>query len=134
MIGFKNIVIEVTEQSILRSFDKIREALLELKEQGVSVAIDDVGGGAVSLRDVAVLKPDYMKFDRSLIRQIDISTTKQQIIISLLHFARSIHAVTTAEGIETKEEYEAVLMCGIDIAQGYYFARPGNAFPKVNFG
>ena len=130
-IGYKNIVIEVTEQSILRSFDKVRKALLELKEQGVSVAIDDVGGGAVSLRDVAVLKPDYIKFDRSLIRQINVSTTKQQIVLSMILFANGIHAQTTAEGIETKEEYETVLMCGVNLGQGYYFARPGPAFPKL---
>ena len=131
-IGYKNIVIEVTEQSILRSFDKVRDALMELKEQGVSVAIDDVGGGAVSLRDVAVLKPDYIKFDRSLIRQIDVSTTKQQIVLSMILFAKGIHAQTTAEGIETKQEYETVLMCGANLGQGYYFARPGPAFPNLN--
>jgi diguanylate cyclase (GGDEF)-like protein len=123
-IGFKNIVIEVTEQSILRSFDKVREALLELKNQGVCVAIDDLGGGAVSLRDVAILKPDYIKFDRSLIRQIDSSITKQQIILSLILFANGIHAITTAEGIETKREYETLRMCGIGLGQGYYFAKP----------
>ncbi len=130
-IGYKNIVIEVTEQSILRSFDKVREALLELKEQGVSVAIDDMGGGAVSLRDVAILRPDYIKFDRSLVRQIDISTTKQQIVLSMILFAKGIHALTTAEGVETREEYEAVQMCGVHLAQGYYFAKPGPPFPKV---
>lgn len=131
VIGYKNLVIEVTEQSILRSFDKVRHALLELKQQGVSVAIDDVGGGAVSLRDVAMLKPDYIKFDRSLIRQIDTSTTKQQIVLSMILFANGIQATTTAEGIETKEEYEAALMCGVSLGQGYYFARPGAPFPKV---
>jgi EAL domain-containing protein (putative c-di-GMP-specific phosphodiesterase class I) len=131
-IGYRNIVIEVTEQSILRSFDKVRDALLELKEQGVGVAIDDVGGGAVSLRDVAVLKPDYIKFDRSLIRQIDVSTTKQQIVLSMILFAKGIHAQTTAEGIETKQEYETVLMCGVNLGQGYYFAKPGPPFPNLN--
>ena len=131
VIGFKNIVIEVTEQSILRSFDKVRDALLELKEQGVSVAIDDVGGGAVSLRDVAILKPDYIKFDKTLIRQIDTSITKQQIVLSMKLFANGIQAMTTAEGIETREEYETLLMCGIALGQGYYFARPGKAFPAV---
>jgi len=118
-------VIEVTEQSILRSFDKLHDAMMELKEQGVSVAIDDLGGGAVSLRDVAILKPEYIKFDRSLIRQIDTSTTKQQIVLSMILFARGIQAQTTAEGIETKEEYETARMCGVNLGQGYYFARPG---------
>lgn len=125
-LSFRNIVIEVTEHSLLRSFDKIRDALAGLKEQGVAVAIDDVGGGAVSLRDVAVLKPDYIKFDRSLIRQIDHNPTKQQIVLSMILFARAIHARTTAEGIETAEEYATVLQCGVDLGQGYYIARPGN--------
>lgn len=124
-IGYENIVIEVTEQSILRSFDHIREALKDLKAKGVSVAIDDLGGGAVSLRDVAVLRPDFIKFDKSLIRDIDKSVTKQQIVISMIIFANGIRAATTAEGIETKKEYETTLMCGVGFGQGYYFARPG---------
>jgi EAL domain-containing protein (putative c-di-GMP-specific phosphodiesterase class I) len=132
VIGFKNIVIEITEQSILRSFEKMRDALLELKEQGVSVAIDDVGGGAVSLRDVALLKPDYIKFDRSLIRQIDTNVTKQQIVLSMILFANGIQAKTTAEGIETKEELETVKMCGVNLVQGYFLSRPGPPFPVLN--
>jgi EAL domain-containing protein (putative c-di-GMP-specific phosphodiesterase class I) len=130
-IGFKSIVIEVTEQSILRSFEKLKDALLDLKEQGVGVAIDDVGGGAVSLRDVAVLRPDYIKFDRSLIRQIDANITKQQIILSMLLFANGIQAMTTAEGIETNAEFRTVQACGIHLGQGFYFAKAGKAFPKV---
>lgn len=129
-IGYKNIVIEVTEQSILRSFERMRDALLELKEQGVAVAIDDVGGGAVSLRDVALLRPDYIKFDRSLIRQIDANVTKQQIVLSMILFANGIQAKTTAEGIETPEELKTVMMCGVNLAQGYYLGRPGEAFPE----
>ncbi len=131
-LDYKNIVIELTEQSILRSFEKVRDALLELKKKGVSVAIDDLGGGAVSLRDVAVLRPDYIKFDRSLIRQIDVSTTKQQIVLSMILFAKGINAQTTAEGIETLEEYEAVKMCGVNLGQGYYFAKPGPLITKLS--
>lgn len=131
VIDFKNIVIEVTEQSILRSFGKIREALLGLKEKGVSVAIDDLGGGAVSLRDVAVLRPDYIKFDRSLIRQIDTSITKQQIVLSLILFANGIQATTTAEGIETKRELDTAVMLGVMLGQGYYFARPSPPFTQL---
>lgn len=131
-IGFKNIVIEVTEQSILRSFEKIREAMNDLREQGVGIAIDDVGGGAVSLRDVALLKPNYFKFDRSLIRKIDSNPTKQQIMLSMILFANGIQATTEAEGIETREEYETVLKCGISLGQGFYFSKSGKAFPTIH--
>ncbi len=127
-----DLVIEVTEQSILREFDKLSHALSELRHHGASVAIDDLGGGAVSLRDVAILKPDFIKFDRSLVRQIDKSVTKQQIILSMILFANGIHAATTAEGIETQRECETVMMCGIGLAQGYFFAKPGEAFPDIN--
>lgn len=127
-IGFKDLVVEITEESILGSFEKMRETLLSIKEQGASVAIDDIGGGAVSLRDVAILRPEYIKFDRSLIRQIDKNTTKQRIVLSMLLFANGIGAVTTAEGIETKEEYETVLSCGVHLGQGYFFARPNKQF------
>ncbi|OIO38747.1 MAG: hypothetical protein AUJ72_01905 [Candidatus Omnitrophica bacterium CG1_02_46_14] len=131
-IEYQNIVIELTEQSILRSFEKVRDAFSELKEKGVSIAIDDLGGGAVSLRDVAILKPNYIKFDRSLIRQIDMNSTKQQIVLSMILFANGIHAVTTAEGVETREEYDKAQSLGITLGQGYYFAKPGKPFPKVN--
>jgi EAL domain-containing protein (putative c-di-GMP-specific phosphodiesterase class I) len=59
-----------------------------------------------------------------------VSTTKQQIVLSMILFAKGIHASTTAEGIETKEEFETVRMCGVNLAQGYYIAKPGPAFPK----
>jgi EAL domain-containing protein (putative c-di-GMP-specific phosphodiesterase class I)/GGDEF domain-containing protein len=127
-IGLENLVVEVTEQGILRSFDKIRDALLDLKQKGLMVAIDDLGGGAVSLRDVAVLKPDFVKFDRSLIRQIDANVTKQQIVLSMILFCNGIRAMTTAEGIETRREYQTVLMCGITLGQGYYFSKPTKPF------
>lgn len=127
-LGFKDLVVEITEESILGSFEKMRNTLLSIKEQGASVAIDDIGGGAVSLRDVAILRPEYIKFDRSLIRQIDKNTTKQRIVLSMLLFANGIGAITTAEGIETKEEYETMLSCGVQLGQGYFFARPNKQF------
>jgi len=67
-----------------------------------------------------------------LIRPINTHVGKQQIVLSLILFAKGIHAITTAEGIETKEELEAVLMCGIKLGQGYYLARPGKPFPELN--
>lgn len=133
-IGYKNVVIEVTEQSILRSFDLLRDALVELRDQGVSVAIDDVGGGAVSLRDVALLRPDFMKFDRTLIRQIDSNPVKQQIILSMILFARGIKSTTVAEGVETPAECQAIINCGMELCQGYYFAKPGKPFPRIAHG
>lgn len=128
VIDFKNLVIEITEESILGTFDKMSETLLGIRQQGAAVAIDDMGGGAVSLRDVAILRPDFIKFDRSLIHQIDKNITKQKIVLSMLLFSGGIGGRTVAEGIETKEEYETVFSSGVQLGQGYFFARPNKQF------
>ncbi len=128
-IGLDQIVIELTEQSLLSEIDQVLVAFEELRVRGIHFAIDDMGGGQVSLRETANLRPHYIKFDRSLIRDIDKQENKQKILFSLLVFARGINARVTAEGIETKAEMDYLEKSGIDYGQGFYIARP----QKLNF-
>lgn len=123
-IGLDQITIELTEQSLLSEIDQVLAAFEELRAHGIHIAVDDMGGGQVSLRETANLRPHYIKFDRSLIRDIDKHENKQKILFSLMVFARGINAKTTAEGIETKAEMDYLEKCGIDYGQGYYIARP----------
>jgi len=118
------IVIEMTEQSVLKELDKVCESIKFLRSKGTKFAIDDMGGGAVSLREVTILQPDFIKFDGSLIRDIDKNENKQKILLSLLVFAKSLKAETTAEGIETKAEMGYLQKTGVDFGQGYYIAKP----------
>jgi len=120
----EQVVIEMTEQSVLKEVEKVREAMEMLRSKGIKFAIDDMGGGSVSLREVAFLQPDFIKFDGSLIRNIDQDETKQKILLSLLVFAKSLQAKTTAEGIETKSEMQYLQKTGVDYGQGYYIAKP----------
>ncbi len=134
-VPLKRIVLELTEQSLLPATGVIASAIEGLRTEGLELAIDDIGGGSVSLRDVAFLKPDYMKFDRSLIRGIQNDTVKQKILVSLIVFAKGIRAKTTAEGIETAGEFHWIRRSGIDYAQGYYLSRPSTVnFKKIGRG
>lgn len=123
------IVFELTEQSLLTEVEGIVASAEMLRARGVKLAVDDMGGGSVSLREVANFRPDYIKFDGSLIRDVDTNSTKQRILQSLLVFARGIGAKTTAEGIETRNELEALKRAGLDFGQGFLIARPA----KLNF-
>ncbi len=133
LVGLGQIVIELTEQSLLTETDQIAVVLENLKARGIEFAIDDMGGGQVSLREAAHLRPDYIKFDRSLIRDIDTQENKQKILFSLLVFARGIGARTTGEGIETKSEMDYLEKTGVDFGQGFYIARPQKlSFNEIN--
>lgn len=128
------IVVELTEQSLLVQTAALCKSLEVLRSKGVEFAIDDMGGGSVSLRESADLRPDYIKYDGSLIRAIDTDETKQKILFSLMVFAKGIEARTTAEGIETRAEMEYLQRCGIDFGQGYYIAKPAKVVfePKLD--
>ena len=83
-----------------------------------------MGGGSVSLRETAILLPDAIKFDGSLIRGIESNAIKQKILVSLLVFARGIRAKVVAEGIETQEELQYLARTGVDYGQGFLIAKP----------
>jgi len=120
----KRIVIELTERSAVRDFVLFKKSWESLKERGFSFAIDDLGSGYSSLELIASLRPDYIKFDISLIRGIAQSSTKQALLRTLAHFSREIGAISVAEGVETKQELDILRGYDCDLVQGFYFARP----------
>lgn len=119
----RNLALEVLEAQ----FDDIRvlrRATERYKEAGFLVVIDDVGVGHSNLDRIAGLKPDIIKADLSLLRDIDREYHKQEVFKSLVHLSERIGGWIVSEGIETEEEAICALELGGDIAQGYYFARP----------
>lgn len=120
----RRIVIEITEQSLVRQSAELRRAMEELTVRGTQLALDDAGGGSVSLREAAELRPHYIKLDKSIIRDIHVSEAKQKIVLSLSVFAKSMGALTVAEGIETPEEWNYLKGSGVDLGQGYFIAKP----------
>ena len=87
-------------------------------------ALDDYGTGYNSEKNLLDLNPTFIKVDLSIIRDIDTSRSKQQIVANIVSYAHSHHQFIIAEGIETASELREVLSLGVDYLQGYFLARP----------
>ncbi len=131
-IPVKDIVFEITERDAIEQFAQFKKALNQYIKEGISIAIDDVGAGYSSLEAIVEIEPNFVKIDASIIRGIHESKVKQDMLRALTMLTKSIKAKTVAEGIETKEDLDILREFGIDYAQGYYFAKPGPAFPRPN--
>lgn len=126
------VVLELTERSAIQDFSTFREALEHYRKQGYLIALDDVGSGYSSLQSIAELHPDFLKIDRSLIREIHINPTKWALLETFITFSRRIGCRILAEGVETEDEMRTVVQLGVDYIQGYYLARPSFERPNIN--
>lgn len=121
----RELVIEVVDDGSLVEGREARAAL-----RGINVtarlAVDDSGDGAVNPRHLIEMRPDFVKLDLSLIRDIDADAHRQQLVRGLKAFAHAVGGVLVAEGIESKAERDTLARLGVPFGQGYLFGRPAN--------
>lgn len=129
-LSHKNIVIELTERSSYGCYNGFKKALTHYKDQGFKIAIDDTGAGYSGLLSIVSITYNYIKIDRSLIKDIDRDLVKQALLEAFVRFAKKIDSRVIAEGIETMDELDVLIDLGVDYAQGYLIARPEKAFVK----
>jgi len=120
----ENVVFEISEKLAIDNYEIFRSALKDYTDIGIVHANDDLGSGHSDLERIMELNPGYLKVDISLIRGIDKSRIKQEIVKSMKNLAKGISSVIIAEGIETKEEYETLKALNIQYGQGFLFATP----------
>jgi EAL domain-containing protein (putative c-di-GMP-specific phosphodiesterase class I)/GGDEF domain-containing protein len=117
----QEVVIEITERLAIVRHESFQELLHAFKDRGYRVAVDDMGAGYASLRSLAAIEPDFLKFDVSLVRDIDRSSIKRSLLESLRALADKIRARVIAEGVEREEERNTLRSLGIELGQGFYF-------------
>lgn len=116
-----DIVVEITERVAIVRHVEFQTALRTFKDRGYRVAVDDMGAGYASLQSLASIAPDFLKFDVSLVRDIDRSSIKRSLLESLRQLGEKIGARVIAEGIERPEEMRTLLELGIELGQGFHF-------------
>lgn len=126
-------VLEITERTAIKDFKRFRDALDQLKTLGLRIAVDDTGSGYSSLQSIAEFKPEFIKFDISIIKNIDKDKVKRSLVETLLKFSQGTASLAIAEGIEREEEYRVLTEMGVEYGQGYLFAHPGKPFPVPVF-
>jgi EAL domain-containing protein (putative c-di-GMP-specific phosphodiesterase class I) len=124
------IVFELTERTVIEDYDLFLRGVAHYREQGYSIAIDDLGSGYAGLQSLSRLEPEYVKLARFLIDSIDVSSTKQALVESLVTFCNKIGALVIAEGIERPEELAYLHSIGVHFGQGYLLGKPSET---VNF-
>ncbi len=118
-----NIVIEVKE-TIVQDTMALKKFIDSYRKFGFLIALDDVGSGFSNLDRIPLAKPDIIKIDLSLVRNIHTNYYKQEVFKSLVSLANSIGALVIAEGVEIEQEAMEVLKIGGHMIQGYYFSKP----------
>lgn len=118
------VVFELTEKTLIKDYILFAEVISHYRDQGYSIAIDDLGTGYAGLEMLARLEPDYVKLARFLISGIDTSSVKQALVEALVTFCFKIGAKVIAEGIEKREELEYLIATGVLFGQGYLLAKP----------
>ncbi len=124
-LPLERIVLELSEHDRVVDYAILSEALRPLRDQGMRLAIDDVGAGFSSLRHILLTAPDVIKLDRSIVAGAADDPVLLTLVRSLVDFGHGAGAHVVAEGIETRDDAVALRDVGVDYGQGWYFARPG---------
>jgi diguanylate cyclase (GGDEF)-like protein len=116
--------LELTESLLVENTEEAIRILGELKAIGVSIAIDDFGSGYSSLNYLKRFPVDFLKIDRSFIRDITTNAKDAAITTNIVTLARSLGLQTVAEGVEQREQLDFLGAQGCDEVQGFLFSRP----------
>jgi EAL domain-containing protein (putative c-di-GMP-specific phosphodiesterase class I) len=131
----ENIMFEFTEVEKIEDANLIKSVIEYYRKLGFITAIDDFGSGYSGLGLLANFQTNIVKFDMDLIRNIDKDKPRQAIVANCLNMFTELGITALAEGIETIEEMGWLQTAGVDLMQGYLFAKPGfEQLPQVDFG
>jgi EAL domain-containing protein (putative c-di-GMP-specific phosphodiesterase class I) len=124
--GFElsRLIFELTESERVDNAESLVQIFREYRKLGIKTAIDDFGAGFAGLNLLARFQPDIVKIDIDLIRNVDADKTRQIIVEHIVSLCEKLDIVVIAEGVETGAERDYLAGLGIDLMQGFFFARP----------
>lgn len=127
IFGFSinQIIFEIVETERVADLDHLREIVEYYKQRGFKTAIDDFGAGYAGLNLLSNIHADILKLDMALIRNIHQDRIRQVIVRGILQICNELSVKVIAEGIEVRDEFSILQDFGVELFQGYYFAKPG---------
>jgi len=118
------VVFELLEDEDVEDFKVIESFISDVKKLGVKIAIDDFGTGYSNFERLVNYKPDILKIDGSLVKNIETSKLSLSVIKTIIAFAKEQKIQTVAEYVENENIFNILKNLGVDYSQGYYFGKP----------
>jgi len=119
----QRLMLEIVEHRAPWAIESLQSTLQELRNAGVSIALDDLGVGASNYHLFVECRPDHIKIDRYLVQGCHRDPYRIAVLRSIVELGQSCGAVPIAEGVELHEDLATVLSLGIRQVQGWMFSR-----------
>lgn len=120
----ERVVLEIVESESIQNFEEVEPFLRRVKEKGCQIAVDDFGTGYSNFEFLLKLKPDFLKIDGSMIKNIHQDPHIYNVVETIVAFAKKNNIKTIAEFVSEEIIFDIVTDLGIDYSQGYYFGEP----------
>lgn len=122
--------LEITESASIRLRQNLLENMKTLIDYGVRFSLDDFGNGESNLNYIVDMPVSVVKFDKDMCQAYFANQKAKFVMEASMHMIHDMELEIVSEGVETKEQKEAVVALGIEYIQGYYFSKP---LPKEEF-
>ena len=126
-----NIIFEITERNIIKDLKGFVATVAHYRSQDYKIAIDDAGAGYSGLNLISDINPNYIKLDMKLIRDVHADGLKAALVKGMVELSKISNINIIAEGIESKNELEALINLGVQYGQGYFIQRPDSEVCKI---
>jgi diguanylate cyclase (GGDEF)-like protein/PAS domain S-box-containing protein len=123
-VNSSSLILEITESFIMSNPKRAMEVLLKLKEMGVKLSIDDFGTGYSSLAYLKNLPVDEIKVDKSFVIDMTKDPNDEMIVRSVISLAHNLGIAVVAEGVESQEILDKLMILNCDSVQGYFISKP----------
>jgi EAL domain-containing protein (putative c-di-GMP-specific phosphodiesterase class I) len=120
----RRLVLELTEHAPVDDYVRLNAAIKRLRRRGTRLAVDDAGAGFSSLNHILLIRPDIVKLDVSLIREVDTDVARRSLVSGLCHFTAEIGAECIAEGVESDAQARVLRDLGVGYGQGWHLGPP----------
>jgi len=131
-LNSNDIIFEITERVSILDTHAFTSAVDHYQKQNYGIAIDDVGAGYSGLNLIANARPDLIKLDMNMIRDVHKDETKQMLIKALSEFGKNAGILVIAEGIETEAELDTLIGLGVGYGQGFFIGCPDPDFKDIS--
>lgn len=119
-----SLTVEITEGLLIKDSAKVKQRLLEFRNLGIEVSIDDFGTGFSALSYLKQFDIDYLKIDRAFITNLTIDESDKALTEAIIVMAHKLGLKVVAEGVETDAQRALLTTFGCDYIQGYFYSMP----------